>query len=449
MTNDLQERLRSLAERAPAPRSGADLWRAGRRRQVRRAVAGAAATLLVALVAWGGMSALWTRLPEPAPVEGTPELVLPDQFFTPSAWLPGTDDEGPIGPLVAVFGANRKGWTGRDHNGLVGVSADGTYRFLDLPDATPYPDRGDQVLSADGRRLAFWYAGRPDGDPQLVNGNLLPYVGVAVYDTVTGRLTRHPIDTEHGVSASELAWSGDVVWFSYFQYNHGGGFGDGADGTFGALVRWDLATTEVLTSEDWRAPVRTYDAGPAPGGFVGRASRQRLGLAVTRGAEAARYVKPDMNTTTQSVSPDGRWLVGTYDPTPSSSDSKPLPLVAGHLPDQRPDGSLPMHTIGIRAWQVLGWKDATHVVVTRLAGKVVGAYAVDIQTGEANLLTRFDTGNGAPGIEVESDAWAAPVVQPDEPDWPMDPRLRVALWTMAIGALLVGLRILRRRRAGP
>lgn len=147
----LHDRLADLAADAPAGQAEPDLWDRGRRLVRRRrdtqVIAGATAALVAALgIGW------WQQSPGPvAPASAEAELRLPDRFYEPGGWLPGTGDSGPIGPLAAVLGAERSSWTGGDY-GVVGISgATGDYRFLDLPDdAVTDSTTPDVALSPDG-----------------------------------------------------------------------------------------------------------------------------------------------------------------------------------------------------------------------------------------------------------------------------------------------------------
>ena len=134
MTMDLRERLGALADAAPTTVSTPDLWRRGRRRQVRRALAATVAIAAVSTIVGIGGATIARKVESIGPVTSPSERMrLPDRFFSPSPWLKGTDDTGPIGPLVAVTYTVRRSWRSSS-NGLVGVSATtGEYRFLDLP----------------------------------------------------------------------------------------------------------------------------------------------------------------------------------------------------------------------------------------------------------------------------------------------------------------------------
>jgi hypothetical protein len=113
VTLDLREGLAAQADTAPTAVPAPDLWRPGRRRQVRRALAAA-----VSAVARVGGATLVRKVESIGPVTSPSETMrLPDRFFKPSPWLEGAHDAGPIGPLVAVIGAlgrpgssRRTGW---------------------------------------------------------------------------------------------------------------------------------------------------------------------------------------------------------------------------------------------------------------------------------------------------------------------------------------------------
>jgi hypothetical protein len=134
---------------------------------------------------------------------------LPDRVYTPGPWVPGTGGAGPVGPLVAVVGGQRKSWWGWEQ-GLAGVSVrTGEYRFLDLPGYSPSVEgNAAPALSADGRWLAYWIGGQ--GRFRRVVAT-----GVAVYDTITGAVATHDLPSPQGATARGAAWAGDTVRFSH------------------------------------------------------------------------------------------------------------------------------------------------------------------------------------------------------------------------------------------
>lgn len=191
----LHDRLADLAGQAPAPAATpAELWARGRRYQRRRR-AGTLAVLACALLVLGGLGGVARHRADPPDrvVPAGSVAGLPDRLHAPSAWLPGTEDDGPLGPLAAVVSTVRRSWTGSS-NGLVGVSTAGTYRFLDLPDADPELI-AEAALAPDGRHVAYWYGGAT--------------VGLAVYDTSTAEVRRSRVRAADGLfTVQPPSWTG-------------------------------------------------------------------------------------------------------------------------------------------------------------------------------------------------------------------------------------------------
>src|SRR5262245_45629089 len=124
---ELGTALRELADRQQ-PVGGidaADLWKHGRQRVRRRRMVGTA--VVGALRAAVGIGSL--VIPDPVVVMPAGEVHAPgypERIYTPSQWLAGTDDKGPLGQLALISTAGRDG-----HLGVFGISATtGEYRFL-------------------------------------------------------------------------------------------------------------------------------------------------------------------------------------------------------------------------------------------------------------------------------------------------------------------------------
>lgn len=194
--NDLGGALRELAReaQAPAPVDPGELWAKGRQRvRRRRAIAG---VVVVVLALLAGSAALLVPAPTVAmPAGPAHDPALPKNIYTPSRWLVGTDDKGPLGQ-VAVLGRARQG----SEDGVFAISATtGEYRFLDLARRV----RSTSVaLSPDGTRVAYWITGRIRG---RLYGNFVsdddrrPVTGLAVYNTVDGSVVRRTIASDHGL----------------------------------------------------------------------------------------------------------------------------------------------------------------------------------------------------------------------------------------------------------
>ena len=145
------------------------------------------------------------RSPSIEPAAPGTDPALPARFWEPSPWLPGNDGE-PTGPLAGLMETERKRFLSSG-DGVVGVSATtGEYRFLDLPDDAHDVGAG-HALSPDGTKVAYWLTGETTGTPQTSGGQSLPVVGIGVWDAETGDVTRHEVETEHGLAPHELLWA--------------------------------------------------------------------------------------------------------------------------------------------------------------------------------------------------------------------------------------------------
>ncbi|MFE6648098.1 SigE family RNA polymerase sigma factor [Nocardioides sp. NPDC057772] len=212
MLTDLLEDLAHEAPTGGAPPG--QLWRRGRRIARTRRVGTIAIAAFACLVLIALGSVTWQqRAVEPPAAETETKTHVPARIYRPSPYLPGTDDKGPPGVLIATIKTERKGWADRGC-GLVGVSAaTGDYRFLDLLDAHP-EHLGDAALSPDGRHVAYWITGsvpdplpeRPKVPSSTALSDYPPIVGYAVYDTVAGKAERLVQSTQHGLDGRALVW---------------------------------------------------------------------------------------------------------------------------------------------------------------------------------------------------------------------------------------------------
>jgi hypothetical protein len=233
----LHERLAELAEvseRRPDPGTARAAAARGRSYHRRRLV-GTVATLVtcaaaLAVIAGVAVSRSADEV-EPAPDDAP--TGMPTELYEPSPWLPGTGDT-PLGVLAAILPAERKTWTGADE-GLVGVSATtGAYRFLDLPDLVPQ-ELSSAAISPDGRHVAYWTTGDTRLSPDTDSG---PVAGVAVYDSTTGEVTRHDVETDHGLAPDGLVWADrETLLLGYGQYR-GGDADPLMDQSFSTFASW-------------------------------------------------------------------------------------------------------------------------------------------------------------------------------------------------------------------
>ena len=136
----------------------------------------------------------------------TPLPVCPRASSTPSPWLPGTDEVGPPGQVIAMGAppvargrARRTAWS-------TVSAATGDYRL-------PRPARLDRGLGRGAGALPGRPAGRLLGcgpgrqaAPNTAEGGGAPLSRVAVYDTVDGTLARHTFDERARPHHRHLAW---------------------------------------------------------------------------------------------------------------------------------------------------------------------------------------------------------------------------------------------------
>lgn len=455
---DLEERLARLADGevvATVP-SADDVWVRGRRWQRRRRGVAGMTALCVVVLAAGFLNALLPLVDpgvrDPGPASGNVATTVPDRLFEPSPWL-GT--LGPT-PLVALRWADRGEWW-RPGRALVGVSAEtGAYGFLDLPDLAH-----DEVgLSPDGERLAYWFAGDPNGDPQTAGGQFRPAVGLAVRDLGTGRERRHAVETEHGIDGTSLFWlDDDTLVLEYGQHLVGDSAPVSEQGGIasGGALWWSLGGDEP-SPVPWPWPHEVPDAsfwsardgkvlGPGRGGLVLLDPRGGRGVRVNGDGGAGISVA---NATPLVLGPQGRVAVlGSR-----RSQQTPNRVWTSRL---APDGdSLELtrrtaipgpeeKTLGM-----FGWRDGAVLTLTRLSTDgddpdEAGVVAVDPATGDERVLVRADDPSWqfARGL-LET----AETTRGRRPPDPADPRVTAALWAGGL-VVVLGAFLGWRRRGHP
>ena len=395
-----------------------------------------------ALVALAGLGSLgWSRshvVVQPAGTE-TP-LGMPDQIWLADEHLQGTDDTGPIGPLVAVVPTVRDTWFGRPDNGVLGISATGEYAFLDLAHGID-SSIGQPAVSADGRYVAYWRSGTPSGTP----GNLAMAeegvgvgVGVGVYDTVTGKTYERLVETEHGLQPENLLWAGDRVWFDVWQMDAPSGDG-GQSSSLTEIVSWD-PVRDVVQYADRRIDLSRATAWD--GSVVtsrenkllrsGPTSTETIGVLDSEvfDFQSPLFVSPDG---TRVAAPQAPWggdpvplLVGTLGPAAGTVTLDEVPSVSVTF-----QGSL------------LGWRDPDHVVVADYgAGTGEATYeAIEVATGDAEILGYAE---GNPPI-FAAEALTGPVFEAPEPPAPRNPFLVYGGGAAILLAAGLALRWWRRR----
>ncbi|MCD4534904.1 hypothetical protein LRP67_12485 [Nocardioides sp. cx-169] len=423
--SSLHDRLADLAEDGPDRPQPRDAWERGRRYGRRRRLQAAALSLVLLTAVGSLLGALLPALSyDVGPADAEAALRLPDRLYTPSPWLPGTDDVGEIGPLVALVGAERKTWSGSGA-GVAGVSAEGDYAFLDLPGlgGALGRDQGASIaLSDDGRLVAYPLTGRPEGEPT--------FVGVAVYDTVTGEVTSQRIPTEHGISFGGFAWAGARLWMQYGQLEQAAD--EEPSSSWGSeyhVYSWDL--DDGIRRASGRLANRMPDVS-ASSGLVTWQGR-RLWVFDREGASVLRDLRLDLaSDAPPALNPSGTRVAVLEDPDgdPTLSDGRPYLLRAGVVPEGE-NVRVATARVGDRtADELWGWRDDWHVLVRDLGAHAL--FSVDVNTGAREPMLTLPDATESPGTVLAEDALAAPRFDAPEPPHPMDPRLRLGLIVLVV-----------------
>jgi hypothetical protein len=453
----LYDHLRELADEAPSGLPDRGLWDRGwRYRRVRRS--GTVAIVVVAVLALallGGVT--WERsVVERAPASREASPALPDRIWSPSPWLRGTDDAGPLGPLVALVSAERGGWTGKEP-ALVGVSAfDGEYRFLDLPDAVEWDNA---ALSPDGLHVAYWLTGETTGAANT-DFRDAPVTGVAIYDTSTGDVRRLPVETEHGLEPEVLGWAdGSRLVFSAAQILGGPGDSemDRSMSRSGTVRVWSLEAEEpVPLDAGGRSRRGVLEMGG--GRVVVHGTRSRYSIVdVTRTAPARALVVRATVSTDPVLDNEGRRLAVVSGAVPGEPghSRNPNRVLAGTIAVPPGSGSARAHLREVPAsggtFRVLSWLDRSHMAVVRRTGACCGGVAVvkvDTRSGDEETMVRLPRDWYLGHVQFAVDLLGATSVPAHRPPAPVDPRWVAGLGAATLGGALAGV-VLWRRRVRP
>ncbi|MEO5711572.1 MAG: hypothetical protein ABIQ59_17325 [Nocardioidaceae bacterium] len=441
MSVDVRQQLDRLAQDAPTGVPPSDLWQRGVRRRRRRLAGGAAASVLAVLVGGGlaGMVVALGPTPVVAPAAGDADAI-PDRIVEPDPRTPGTDANGAPGRLAVVAGASRvAGFLGTSSDGLVGISAaDGTYRFLDLPgrltDSSGLLSSDEPVaLSPDGRLVAYWQ-GPCGGDGCVASG-------MAVYDTVTGRVHPKRFESPKGLAPQSLSWvSADTVLVRY-----------------GEITQRDQSSMSTRLGPNWLwTPLRDRLTKLPGSQYVDRVAPTADGFTSWNGHRLTRWSASGTSYTSRTVrvtgldpqaplgslavSPDGSRIVLV-----SEQGSQPSQLYAGRLTAQ--GKRLAVRPLGTRAIasSVVGWRDADHVLVQAAVGAASGVYAVDVATGATERAVAVPDQTYTPGQVYATDLWSRPTASRPAPPDRLDRRLAALGGGAAVLVLLAALRTRRRR----
>lgn len=451
--DELSTALRGLAAEAHAS-AGPDasvLWADGRRRARRRRAGASAAVVVVALLA--GALALVVPRPSPppdlAPAQTSHAPAVPRDVWSPPASTSTTTQAGPPGVVAVLGGASRS-----DGTGLFTISATtGEYRLLDLPDA--FDATGVDTapaLAPDGRRIAYWLAGSPSGEPildDLAAPDSAVTVGIGVYDTRTGAVLRFQPGTEHGLAVEPLQWADDdTLLVGYGQLT--------SPSASEPFVRrlWDVARTPT--------PDRTVSGlgGEAGRALDGRLLQTRGGGKVVdlthdggRAAVVARL--PRSRTFAASaawLSPRAAVLPGNEVSDGGASVGSDRTMVAAVGAGGRVGRLIPVRSDV--AVTPLGWIDERRMLVIgpgRSAEEWGSLARLDALTGRLTPIGTAQAGIDSPGLTVATDLLRSPMVDGVRPPSDDGPRWTVGVQVSGL-ALLAGLlltggvALVRRRR---
>jgi hypothetical protein len=449
--NDLGTALRELARDATpgAATDPAALWKQGRRRVRRQRILGATVVAAIALaIALAGV-----LMPQPSvvmPAGALHDPAIPANIYTPSRWLGGTAEDGPIGPLAVLGSAVRRGTTD-----VFGISATtGVYRFLDLPGRSR---QTAVALSPDGRYVAYWLTGRTRGKAYAgVGSDLDPVTGIAYYDTVDGSVRRSPVASEHGLAEDQLFWSdAGTVIASY-------GMRSSRTGIRGHLT-WAWGPGRAKPESIGQVPVSVAIPPIDPDGSylrMGDAPRRvevvrRAGSTYAVGRRLVLPVDLTRATKTTQVSFLGLALSGQQlAVVPDTTAAFSAPLFLGRVGPDDTVGSL--RRVGeFYDVRLLGWRDPTTLLFQAADPGPAGGHALfeaDVRTTSATRLGTLgdEAAWSYPSLTLARDLVGVPMVHGLRPPRPMDPRLRIAVITsglfLALGVVVLVVR-LRRRRA--
>lgn len=436
MTTDLRGELHRLAEDTTPAAPPRDLWARGTRRKRRlRAVATLVSVGVVVAVAAASVVGLdASRGGAVQPVSGLQDSAIPDRLVTPSRWLPSTAEDGPIGPLAVIAGAEQAtSWRGASSNGIIAVSGTtGDYRFLDLAGAAPDNStvQAPAALSPDGRLVAYWLA-----DPNRPEWVL----GIAVYDSTTGEVTRREIPSELGISPDSFSWvSDDRVLASYGVINERRD--DGWSSTLDARI-WTPAEDRLVDVAGGSVPFRAW---PLAGRrFAGQSARGYATWDVVTGERLSNTRLEGAAFGRLSINPRETFAVA-IDTESSRRDPR---IFMARLQGRQP--RLAPVSTDVAASEILGWQDPRHVVLRGKAGNAFGAFAVDVRTGEHTQLVSEERVSWGSPPDYAGRLWRTDTVERPLPPQVLDPRLRAVGGGLAAVALLGGLVMAWRQRARP
>ena len=355
---------------------------------------------------------------------------LPTVVNAPGTW---SSDEGVDGPVAALGIAERTRPVGLfDHTeslSLFAVSAlDGRASWLRLPGFAlhRWGFVGGFTVSPDGRWIG-WVRPQPHGR----------VAGWSVMDTTTGKVRRLADPDFPWVrgTVADLAFSGDSRYLltSYEP--------PGAPQTRGhQFVAWDVETGTPTVLEKpglyWLP-----NLGSAPTGVVWARGHQVFRADPDTGDR--RSVTLPQHVVTASWGPDGKGFA--YIGRPSVSSPAPWRLYVGDTPAQAQQHPVALPR-DVEPGELLGWRDATHVVVGHFRS---GVQVVDIETDSVETIDLAGAGKQLNSPYLAGALWQRSLATPAPVEGTTDPRGPWRWGSAAAAAAVAGaLLVLRTRRPG-
>lgn len=353
------------------------------------------------------------------------ERHLPTAVNAPGTW---SSDEDVRGPVAAVGIATRTESIGifgeKQSLALFAVSAiDGSASWVRTPGFSleRWGFVGGLAVSPDGQWLA-WVRPRPSGRSPV--GRIS---GWSVMNTTTGAVRQLEVPGFPWVrgTMADLAFSGDSrhLLTSYEAPE------EPKDSRFAhQFVAWDVEDGHPTVIEE---PGHRWlpNLGSAPSGVTWARGRQVF--RVNPGDDDRTTVTLPQHVTTASWGPDDASFA--YIGRPSLNSAARWRLYAGrtvaeslsHPVDLPPE---------VNPDQLLGWRDATHVVVGHFRSSV---HVVDVVTGEVEAIDLAGYGDQVNAPQLAGALWAQPLITPVAPDGTTDPR-RPWRWVSGAVLLLLG-----------
>lgn len=270
-------------------------------------------------------------------------------------------------------------------------------------------------------------------------------VGVAVYDTTTGEVSRHAVPTDHGLSVQDLAWAdGERLVFSYYQYAAGGaddekfqGMGTAGDG----LLLWDVDSGEDVTP---LGDLGEVESSTGTGQLL-LSEGPWSWLDVDHPSERIAFRLPShpglMYVSAANAS-------GTRVAWPSGSRN-PNKVLVGSIDGRRVD-AVEVPGSG-RTFRVRAWLDEHRIVIDQRAGKGYDKTALrilDVRTGESEELLRYPRGSWGGSVDLATDLLSVPSADRPKPPDPVSPR-KIAAGTVVVGLGGIAALLWWRRRVRP